>query len=90
MSVPTAQFEGLDLTGGMPPHTRSMSGASASTGVQERAIIIRDIFSSFTPDCLPSEYKPDVYNDIINNPIKPDDPATHARPGDLVGSLFRW
>lgn len=92
MSVPTAQFEGLHLTGGMPPHTRSMSSASASTtrGVRERAIIIRDVFASLTPDCLPSEYRKDIFNDIIRRPNQPNDATTHMRPGDLAGSLFKW
>jgi hypothetical protein len=84
MSVPTAQLRALQLSGGMPPHTRS-----GGNSVRERAIIVRDILSSFKEDCLPSEYMPDVYQNILHKTNIENDPRSHVPQGDLHVALFR-
>ena len=84
MSVPTAQLRALQLSGGMPPHTRS-----GGNSVRERAIVVRDILSSFKEDCLPSEYMPDVYQNILHKTNIENDPRSHVPQGDLHVALFR-
>lgn len=84
MYVPTARFRELQLSGDMPPHTRSMSGDP----VRERAILVRDILSSFKEDCLPSEYMPDVFQGILSKTSIEDEPRKHVKQGDLQLTLF--
>lgn len=87
MSVPTAQLRDLHLSGGMPPHTRS--GGNPIRAVRERAIVVRDILSSFKEGCLPSEYMPDVYQNILEKTSIDNDPRSHVTQGDLHATLFR-
>lgn len=89
MSVPTVQLEELQLSGGMPPHTRSMSGSPASAEVHQRAIHVRDILSTFEENCLPSEFRPDIFQTLIRTPRISDDPIHYRAPRQLDVTLFR-
>ena len=50
---------------------------------------MRDILSSFQQDCLPSEFRPELFQEIIVRPRASDDPLYYRRPGRLEETLFR-
>lgn len=57
--------------------------------VGERAVVVRDILSSFKEGCLPSEYMPDVYQRIVEKTNIDNDPQIQVTQSDLHATLFR-
>ncbi|KAJ8606481.1 hypothetical protein MRB53_040940 [Persea americana] len=73
MSTPTEPFSNLSLSDPrlpptpLSPYASQYSPMAPASTVRERALVMQDILSSFDAQALPSEMRPSIFDNIVQN-----------------------
>jgi len=88
MTTPTDQFARLTLES---PFVSSDTDMAPPNEIRKRAVQLQDILSSFHETELPSEFQPNVFNNIDQNMNSPSGVGSnHTIPGNLLGTLLQY
>jgi len=88
MSTPIDQFGQLTLES---PLQSSETAMAPPEDIRARAVLLQDILSSFDITELPSEFQPNIFNNIKYNLEVPSGIGwSHTISGNLPGTLLQW